>query len=1024
MTMELCFKNSVNESSLVNEGIKGNSGCCKTPKQNGVAKRKNRTLIEVARTKKPHNKTPYELICGRTPLIYFMKPFGCHVTILNTRDHLGLKDYEEDSGMKPTEEDVSGALDKDGEDDQATRSEFERLLQQEKQTVHPNSTNSINTISTPVKKRNILFERFSPLKNAFILPPVSNVTLMDDTGIFGNAYDDEDVGADADLKNLETTINVSHISTTRIDKDHPKDQIIGDFNSAIQTRRMTKIFDEHAMIEAMQEELLQFQLQKVWTLVNLPNGKSVIGTKWVYRNKKNKRGIVDRKESVILAYTSFMGFIVYQMDVKSAFLYDTIKEEVYVCQPPSFEDPQFPDKVYKVEKALYGLHQAPKAWYKTLSTYLIENGFRRGTIDKIFSSEGHSQEKYVAEILKKFDFAIVKTTSTPMEPNKALVKDEEAEAVDVYLYRSMIGSLMVEKLEGVWGFWCLLFELRRGASNGRAAERVLMIALLTNAKIFKQLAFISYKKTAWEQFSSNIATAIICLATNKTFNFSKLIFEAMVKNLDNKGRFDDTHVSDQPKEQLGVFSAAKRLKSNILHKYQQRIKASVMQSENYSEEDLPRKLVELFNQSKKLFAQQRPEAKRNKPMNPTQQKAYMSTYIKNQEGGSVLCGHSGEFGWSYRDGGETKRQKIREASGLVQEQSDERQKIGEASGLEDMPKTKDWRSIRDDLVKLWSLVYERFNSTELTHDKAKQLWVELKRLFEPDENDTLWKIQRYMHDLLTWKLYDTCGVHHVSTERGLDIFMLDDEGGINDQERTKNSAQDVNTVGPNLTAPLEPTYADIFGDESELDLSNIATTYPVPTTPNTRIHKDHSLDHVLGDVQSGRAQEDNPSIKISKLNRNYARRASAIQITTRLDTGGFTLWREGYWKKMVYQTRKMREMDVNSALLYDKIEEEVYVCQLLGFEDLEFPDKAYKVEKALYGLHQASRACSIGELTFFLGLQVTQKDDGIFINQDKYVDEILKNFGFSTVKIASTPMKTSKRLLKDTEDEDVDVLLI
>ncbi|GJR53899.1 putative ribonuclease H-like domain-containing protein [Tanacetum coccineum] len=71
-----------------------------------------------------------------------------------------------------------------------------------------------------------------------------------------------------------------------------------------------------------------------------------------------------------------------EMDVKSAFLYGTIDEEVYVCQPPGFEDPQFPDKVYKVEKALYGLHQAPRAWYETLSTYLIENGFRRGTIDK------------------------------------------------------------------------------------------------------------------------------------------------------------------------------------------------------------------------------------------------------------------------------------------------------------------------------------------------------------------------------------------------------------------------------------------------------------------------------------------------------------------------------------------------------------------------------------------------------------------------------------------------------------------
>ncbi|GKB97996.1 putative ribonuclease H-like domain-containing protein, partial [Tanacetum coccineum] len=79
---------------------------------------------------------------------------------------------------------------------------------------------------------------------------------------------------------------------------------------------------------------------------------------------------------LFLAYASFMGFIVYQMDVKSAFLYGTIEEEVYVFQPPGFEDPQFPDKVYKVEKSLYGPHQAPKAWYETLSTYLLENRFR------------------------------------------------------------------------------------------------------------------------------------------------------------------------------------------------------------------------------------------------------------------------------------------------------------------------------------------------------------------------------------------------------------------------------------------------------------------------------------------------------------------------------------------------------------------------------------------------------------------------------------------------------------------------
>nr|GEX04887.1 putative ribonuclease H-like domain-containing protein [Tanacetum cinerariifolium] len=115
------------------------------------------------------------------------------------------------------------------------------------------------------------------------------------------------------------------------------------------------------------------------------------------------------------------------MDVKSAFLYGTIKEEVYVCQPPGFEDPYFPNKVYKVEKALYGLHQAPRAWLQV-----------KQQDDGIFIS----QDKYVANILKKFDFSLVKITSTPIETHKALLKDEEAQDVDVHLYRSMIGSLM------------------------------------------------------------------------------------------------------------------------------------------------------------------------------------------------------------------------------------------------------------------------------------------------------------------------------------------------------------------------------------------------------------------------------------------------------------------------------------------------------------------------------------------------------------------------------------------------------
>nr|GEZ55016.1 hypothetical protein [Tanacetum cinerariifolium] len=227
--------------------------------------------------------------------------------------------------------------------------------------------------------------------------------------------DADDVGVEADINNLESIISVSHILTTRIHKDHPTSQIIGDLSSTTQTReepkRVHQSLKDLSLIEAMQEELLQFKMQKVWILVDLPYGKRAIGTKWVYKNKKDERGIVIRNKArlvaqehtqeegidykevfapvvrieairLFLAYASFMGFLVYQMDVKSAFLYDTIEEEVYVCQPPGFEDPKNPDKVYKVVKALYGLHQAPRAWYETLATYLLENGFHRRKIDQ------------------------------------------------------------------------------------------------------------------------------------------------------------------------------------------------------------------------------------------------------------------------------------------------------------------------------------------------------------------------------------------------------------------------------------------------------------------------------------------------------------------------------------------------------------------------------------------------------------------------------------------------------------------
>nr|GEV81323.1 putative ribonuclease H-like domain-containing protein [Tanacetum cinerariifolium] len=500
------------------KGIKREFSVARTPQQHGIAERKNRTLIEAARTMladsllpipfwaeavttaryvqnkvlvtKPHNKTPYELLHGRTPSIGFLRPFGCPVTILNTLDSLGIFDGEVDEGFlvgysvnssgptwlfdidtltktmnyqpvtignqsnpsagvqeqfdaKKAREECdqqyvlfhvwsSGSTNPQNTDEDVAfdekEPEFEGRKPKSKVNVSPSkfknfSDNSINEVNAADTLVHAVGQFSLNSTNTFSAAGPSNVTaspthgkssyvdsfqLPDDPNMpelkdITYSDDDDDVGAEADFNNLETSIIVSPIPTTGVHNDHP-------------------------------EELLQFKMQKVWVLVDLPYGKRAIGTKWIFRNKKDERDIVVRnkdqlvaqghtqKEGIdyeevfapvarieairlFLAYASFMGFMVYQMDVKSAFLYGTIEEEVYVFQPPGFEDPDHPDKVYKVVKALYGLHQAPRAWYETLANYLLENGFQR---------DG-------------------KSASTPIDTEKPLLKDPDVKKIFRYL---------------------------------------------------------------------------------------------------------------------------------------------------------------------------------------------------------------------------------------------------------------------------------------------------------------------------------------------------------------------------------------------------------------------------------------------------------------------------------------------------------------------------------------------------------------------------------------------------------------
>ncbi|GJU38040.1 putative ribonuclease H-like domain-containing protein, partial [Tanacetum coccineum] len=310
----------------------------------------------------------------------------------------------------------------------------------------------------------------------------------------------DEVEPEVDLGNILNSYIVPTTPNTRIHKDHPIKNVIGDVKSYVQTRRMTKPTSEQGFIsavykqkthdtlntclyacflsqieptsitkalsdsswvEAMQEELLQFKLQQVWIHVDFHIGKRAIGTKWVLRNKKDERGIVIRNKArlvtqghrqeegvyyeevfapvarieairLFLAYASFMGFLVYQMDVKSAFLYGTIEEEVYV------DDIIF-GSINKELCTAFEKLMKDKFQMSSMGELTFFLGLQvQQKEDGIFIS----QDKYVAKILKKFNYTDVKTASTPVDLEKPLVKDGDANDVDVHIYRSMIRSLM------------------------------------------------------------------------------------------------------------------------------------------------------------------------------------------------------------------------------------------------------------------------------------------------------------------------------------------------------------------------------------------------------------------------------------------------------------------------------------------------------------------------------------------------------------------------------------------------------
>nr|GEY21534.1 hypothetical protein [Tanacetum cinerariifolium] len=413
------FKNADLNQFYGLKGIKMEFSVHRPPQQNGIAERKNRTLIEtmnyhpVLAENQTNSNVGFQDIEkageeGTQTYVLFIVLSDGSTNPKNNKDaHTDGKEHNDDiqKSMSPdihsssygdqAREQGDKTMNK-GKNPVVTITGF-RDLNEEFAECIDNSSNGVNAVGSLVSAAEL---NFTNSTNDFSAADLSHSA--------------DDVGAEANINNMESIISVSSIPTSRIHKDHPTSQIISDLSSTTQTRSMAKGVRDQGGISQMFNEDFHTCMFACFLSQEEP--------KRVHQALKDP---IARIEAIrlFLAYASFMGFLVYQMNVKSAFLYGTIEEEVYVCQPLGFEDPQHPDKVYKVVKALYGLHQAPRAWYETLATYLLENGFQRGTIDQTLFIKRKQKDILLVQIYVD-DIIFGATNKALCQSFKKLMKDK------------------------------------------------------------------------------------------------------------------------------------------------------------------------------------------------------------------------------------------------------------------------------------------------------------------------------------------------------------------------------------------------------------------------------------------------------------------------------------------------------------------------------------------------------------------------------------------------------------------------
>nr|GFA41244.1 retrovirus-related Pol polyprotein from transposon TNT 1-94 [Tanacetum cinerariifolium] len=524
-------------------GISHETSIARSPQQNRVVERRNRTLIEAARTmliyaqaplflwaepvatacftqnrsiiRLRHGKTPYELLHSKLPDLSFFYVFGALCYLTDDSENLGKLQLKDDIeifiGYAPTKKAFRIYNRRTRRIVETIHVDFDELTAMASE--HRSSGPALNemtpgTISSGLvpttspstsyvpPSRNDWDLLFQPMFDELLNPPPSVVNQAP-----------EAIASIVEVIPPVTLIQLDRLLQQRLSKMHllrvtllhqlkhnPQlflkpvstwlqlyEQALfcyyDVFLTSVEPKTYKKALTQSCWIEAMQEELNEFERLEVWELVPRPNQVMMITLKWIYKVKidelggilKNKARLVacgyrqeegiDFEESfalvaileairIFLAYAAHKNMVVYQMDVKTAFLNGNLREDVYVSQPDGFVDPDNPNHVYNLKKALYGLKQAPRACYDMLSSFLLSQDFSKGSVDPTLFIRKKSRgifinlSKYALESLKKYGFESCDPVDTPMVEKSKLDEDKEGKAVDPSHYRGMIGTLL------------------------------------------------------------------------------------------------------------------------------------------------------------------------------------------------------------------------------------------------------------------------------------------------------------------------------------------------------------------------------------------------------------------------------------------------------------------------------------------------------------------------------------------------------------------------------------------------------